>query len=93
MMIYWTPLVGKQEIPGLLGEKMIYWTPLEIQKIFDIVGTKEEVLNLLLRNFFLISILSFIIFDLYFWNIFLYLFLIVLVFILTIFQIKKLRKI
>ena len=45
MMIYWTPLVGKQEIPGLLGEKMIYWTPLEIQKIFDIVGTKEEVLE------------------------------------------------
>jgi len=24
MMIYWTPLVGKQEIPGPLGEKMIY---------------------------------------------------------------------
>jgi len=24
MMISWTPLVGKQEIPGLHGEKMIY---------------------------------------------------------------------
>ena len=49
-MIYWTPLGGKQEIPGLLGEKMIYWTPLEKKKIFDILGTKKEVLNLLLRN-------------------------------------------
>ena len=26
------PLGGKQEIPGLLGEKMLYWTPLEKRK-------------------------------------------------------------
>ena len=45
--------MGNKRYLVSLVEKMTYGTPLESQKIFDIVGTKKEVLNLLLRNFFL----------------------------------------
>ena len=73
-MIYWTPLGGKQEIPGLLGEKMIYCTPLEKKKILDILGTKKEVLNLLLRNTPMILFhLAFLFFNLIFYIIHLFL--------------------
>ena len=71
---------------------MIYWTPLENQKIFDIVGTKKEVLNPPFEELFLISILSFIIFDQYFEKYFCISFLLFYFFILTFFKSKSLEK-
>ena len=88
MIISWTPWWETRDT----------WSPWWKNDILNPLGKPENIWHRWCKEgsieppfeeLFLISVLSFIIFDQYFWKIFLYLFFIVLVFILTIFKSKS----